>query len=228
MSAKPPVQTSTITDPIDLSHTEKAKYVYVKVVDPAPLAPRFEGPYLIVNRPSRSTIEVRIGSYVDGSPRLQTYNWNTCKIAHLREDAEPGQRPKLGRPPKAPDKISEAGTNDRSSSIDDPNSTDAPAESKQRKRRNRSHQRGANNRAVNHETSLPEVPQQSSTPAERGKIQMSDSSRPDPHPEYIRKGPLITDSMFNKWSPDMLGLPNRPVRSTRNKNPQYIDTMSTH
>ena len=83
LAARPAIQTSTVTDPIDLSWTEKAKYVYVKVDEPQGLAPRFEGPYCIVSRPSRSTVTVRIGSYVNGAPRLQTYNWNCLKIAHL-------------------------------------------------------------------------------------------------------------------------------------------------
>ena len=37
------------------------------------------------------------------------------------------------------------------------------------------------------------------------------------------KGPLITREIFEKWTPELLGIPNsRPVRSTRNKNPNYL------
>ena len=79
-AARPAIPTSTVVDPIDLSHTEKARFVYVKVDQPSGLQARFEGPYPIVSRPSRSTITVRIGSFIDGKPRLQTYNWNLCKI----------------------------------------------------------------------------------------------------------------------------------------------------
>ena len=99
MSAKPALPTSTTVNPIDISYTEKATHVYVKVEDPQGLSGKFEGPYQIVSRPSRSQVEVRVGSYASGAPRLQTYSWSSCKIAHLRPDAEVGSRPKLGRPP---------------------------------------------------------------------------------------------------------------------------------
>ena len=44
-----------------------------------------------------------------------------------------------------------------------------------------------------------------------------------PHPEYLKKGPIITQSMFQRWTPDLLDIPARPVRQTRNPNPQYVD-----
>ena len=99
ISAKPAVPTSSVVNPIDISATESATHVYVKVEDPKGLCPKFEGPYSIVSRPSRSTVQVRIGSFVNGEPRLQTYSWQSCKIAHLRSDAQEGSRPKLGRRP---------------------------------------------------------------------------------------------------------------------------------
>ena len=34
-------------------------------------------------------------------PRLQTYNWSLCKIAHLRSEDEVAERPNLGRKPGA-------------------------------------------------------------------------------------------------------------------------------
>ena len=43
-----------------------------------------------------------------------------------------------------------------------------------------------------------------------------------PHPDYVKKGPIITTEMFNKWTPDML----RPVRSTRNPNPMYVEAIA--
>ena len=101
ISSRPAIPTSTVVEPLDISHTEKAKHVYVKVEEPSGLSPRFEGPYPVVSRPSRSTVQLRIGSYADGQPRLQTYSWNSCKIAYLRDDAQIAVRPKRGRPPKA-------------------------------------------------------------------------------------------------------------------------------
>ena len=44
------------------------------------------------------------------------------------------------------------------------------------------------------------------------------------HPGYLEKGPLYTKEMWDKWTPEMLNINSsntRPVRSTRNPNPQY-------
>ena len=59
------------------------------------LSQQFEGPYKIVSRPSRSQVEVRIGSYANGLPRTSTYHWSSCKIAHMRDGATEGSRPNL-------------------------------------------------------------------------------------------------------------------------------------
>ena len=99
MSAQPGLQTSTVVNPIDISQTDSATHVYVRVDEPRGLAARFEGPYPVISRPSRSTVQLRIGSYANGTPRLQVYHWSSCKIAHRREDAKDGERPKLGRRP---------------------------------------------------------------------------------------------------------------------------------
>ena len=98
MEAKPALQTSSKSNEIDISSTESATHVYVKIDEPRGLSARFEGPYEIVSRPSRSQVEVRIGSYITGEPRLSTYHWSSCKVAHMRESASEGSRPKLGRP----------------------------------------------------------------------------------------------------------------------------------
>ena len=100
MDNKPAIQTSATVDPIDISYTENITHVYVKVDEPRGLSPRFEGPYRVMGRPSRSQVQVRIGSYADGTPRLVTYNWSWCKPAHLRENAPEGARPNIGRRPK--------------------------------------------------------------------------------------------------------------------------------
>ena len=92
MSAKPAIQTSSTENPIDISVTNKATHVYVKVEGTKGLTARFEGPYPIVSRPSRSQVEVRVGSFINGEPRLSVFHWSSCKIAHLRHDAEEGSR----------------------------------------------------------------------------------------------------------------------------------------
>ena len=99
MSANPALQTSTVTSPIDIEFTNKATHVYVKIDNPTGLSGRFEGPYEIVSRPSRSQVGVRVGSFASGAPRLQTYSWSSCKVAHLRQGQPEGSRPALGRKP---------------------------------------------------------------------------------------------------------------------------------
>ena len=188
LSARPPIPTSTKVNEVDLSYTKDAKFVYVKVDEPSSLAPRFEGPYPIVSRPSRSTIEVRIGSFANGNPRLQIYNWNLCKIAHLREGATVGQRPQLGRPSKSsnppPTKPPDATALDNV-----PNSTETlyvgDAEASREK------------------TVVGAVPTANSKQKPRGKIQTTKTasrSPSSPQSEYTR-----------------------PVRTTRNPSPNYVD-----
>ena len=104
LEARPAMQTSAKVQEIDISETDDVTHVYVKVEEPSGLAPRFEGPYEIVSRPSRSQVQVRVGSFANGLPRLLTYHWSACKPAHMREGASEGTRPKLGRPsrPQSP------------------------------------------------------------------------------------------------------------------------------
>ena len=94
---------STKTDFNDISHTNNATHVYIKVDNPQSLCPRFEGPYRIHSRPSRSTIEVILGRKKNGDLRLSTYHWSSAKVAYLRDGAADAERPKLGRPPKPKD-----------------------------------------------------------------------------------------------------------------------------
>ena len=191
MAARPALPTSSVPNPIDIAHTEKATHVYVKIEDPSGLQPRWEGPYPIESRPSRSTIIIRIGSFVDGKPRLQQYNWNTCKIAHLREDATEAQRPRLGRKP--------------ASSANDPKPTEQSEVNRTRAKVNK------RNQPVDQPIASPE------------SAIHETSNRKQPHPDYLAKGPLITNEMFDKWTPDLLNIPTRPVRATRNPNPRYVD-----
>ena len=98
MDSKPALQTSSTVNPIDISVTEKATHVYVKNENTVGLQPKFCGPYVITSRPSRSVVEVRVGSFANGQARLQRFHWSHCKIAHLRQDAKPVERPGPGRP----------------------------------------------------------------------------------------------------------------------------------
>ena len=142
-----------------------------------------------------------MGSYVNGSPTLSTYHWNSCQVAHLREDASEASRPNLGRRPNPP--------------VVQTNMADD---------------------ALGGGKSIPETPvgktndQQADRKPAKIQTRLTPIQKP-PNPN----GPVITQQMFEaaNW-PEILQIPsepsqipsgNRPVRSTRNKNPQYIDCV---
>merc|ERR1711994_395981 len=99
MSDRPGVPTTTKTSHFDIADTEQATHVYIKQ---SSLCPTFEGPYPVVSRPSRSTIQVKLSVKKDGTPVYQTYHWSWCKPAVLREGAQEAERPRPGRPSKSP------------------------------------------------------------------------------------------------------------------------------
>ena len=207
LEANPAIETSSKTTYNDISFTDNTTHVYIKKEDPRGLSPRFEGPYEILSRPSRSQVEVRLGSYVNGEVRKATYHWSSCKPAYNREGFTAGERPKLGRKAR-PDP-----TNDSPQlTVMADDQVPKDAENKQPV------EMRAIPRVSNHETSNSECSDRPSS-VERGKIQTSRQ----PHPDYLAKGDVITREMFDKWTPDLLNLPNRPVRSTRNPNPNYVD-----
>ena len=154
-----------------------------------------------MSRPSRSQVQVRVGSYANGTPRLSTYHWISCQVAHLRNSDDEVARPYLGRRPN-PTPVSTR-------------LTDAPG----------NHQTfGGKSSPLATTTNQPVKSQ----PAE---IQTSDSL-PEPRkrrrPDSPRdQRPLITRQMFDNWTPDLFGPSpsGRPVRSSRNPAPKYVDAM---
>ena len=100
LAARPPVPTSSPVSIKNIDHTLSATHVYVKQANPLSLCPKFEGPFEIISRPSRSTVQVKVGAFANGESRLLTFHWSSCKVAHMRDGAEVGSRPRLGRPPK--------------------------------------------------------------------------------------------------------------------------------
>ena len=107
LADRPPVPTSGRRVFKDISETDEASHVYVKVDKPLSLQPKWEGPYRILSRPSRSTVEVKLGMFRNGEVRKAVYHWSLCKIAYLREEQADASRPALGRPRKAPSAVSE-------------------------------------------------------------------------------------------------------------------------
>ena len=98
LTHKPPIPTSSRFIKLDIENTQNATHVYVKAANPQSLCPKWEGPYAILSRPSRSQVTVKLGLFANGDIRSQTYHWSSCRIAHMREEAIEGTRPKLGRP----------------------------------------------------------------------------------------------------------------------------------
>ena len=70
------------------SDFETATHVYVKIDQPNNLGQKYVGPHIIVDRPSNTTIQIRVGYDKRGLPRLQNHHWANCRVAHLRPDAQ--------------------------------------------------------------------------------------------------------------------------------------------
>ena len=85
----------TTYTPKDLN---SASHVYVKIENPDNLGQKYVGPHEIIDRPTNTTLVIRVGYDKNGLPRLQTVHWNNCRIAYLRPDAETLERPGPGRP----------------------------------------------------------------------------------------------------------------------------------
>ena len=232
----PGIKTSTKTTNLDISFTQNATHVYIKVDKPQSLCPKFEGPYKIHSRPSRSTIQVILGYKKNGDLRLQTYHWSSAKIAHMREGALAAQRPKLGRPPKSTslssdtnsDKLSEHSHKD--SSVNFHTTDDDIGKQITEKSVNTSDRPITD---LQNASGGQPIRERSEKSVGTAKIQTQEYyetlSGKRPHPNYLKRGPIFTKEMWDKWTPDLLGIPsstsNRPTRSTRNKNPKYVDSI---
>ena len=77
-------------------------HVYTRQYDTKGLSQKYVGPFPVISRPSRSTIEIEVGLNKDGSKRVELRHISDIKIAYLRDDATIATRPKRGRPPKSP------------------------------------------------------------------------------------------------------------------------------
>ena len=244
---RPGIPTSSKTSKLDISNTNKASHVYVKVDKPESLCPKFEGPYRIHSRPSRSTIQTILGRKKSGKLRLQTYHWSSAKVAHLRESFVEAQRPKLGRPAKdkaaestlSSDTTSELKSNKNSSvdlrasdrgenagSNEDCQQTADPPSTHQSKKQPIKARKRFRKQPISEQSADTEKTAKIQTRPNSGRspTPVPDSDEPDnptwsprPGPGNCNFGPVITREMYDQWPG------SRPTRSTRNKNPQYVD-----
>ena len=82
--------------------TETATHVYVKKDNPKGLLQTYTGPHPIVERPSHSTVKVKMGTFKSGVENVQLHHWSSCKPAQMRPDAREAEMVKRGRPSKEP------------------------------------------------------------------------------------------------------------------------------
>ena len=226
---RPGVKMSSQIKHNDITYTDNATHVYIKVDKPQSLCPRFEGPYEIHSRPSRSTIEVVLGCKKDGSLRLQKYHWSSAKIAHMREGASVAQRPKLGRPstltstPLAKNDLTSSQSSNVSENLsmnvqtsflgDDAGDTNDCQQKPKQSVRPRPIRARKKTSATNRPITVPAA-----------------SSVPQPA-NFQTAQPVFTNDMFRTRPADPLSDSNevnsqsRPVRRTRNPNPKYIDAI---
>ena len=78
--------------------TDTATHVYVKKENPKGLMQSFVGPYKIVDRPSNSTIKIKVGTFKNGAENIQLHHWSNAKPANLRADFTEAEMPTRGRP----------------------------------------------------------------------------------------------------------------------------------
>ena len=82
---KPAVPTSKLpqkeVDPPPASVT----HVYAKQHDTRGLEPRYRGPFRVISRPTRSTVEIKIGLTKAGEVRSELRSWADCKPAFRRK-----------------------------------------------------------------------------------------------------------------------------------------------
>ena len=98
---RPPAQT-TIRGPVPTyfpTVAEKATHVYLRRGKHTPLSPLNDGPLPIINRIGKSSIEIQVGSYKNGRPRLELHHWKNCKPIVLSTDIVPATKVPLGRKP---------------------------------------------------------------------------------------------------------------------------------
>ena len=92
---------------------EGVTHVFTRQHKAVGLQTPWEGPFKIASRPSRSTVQIKVGNYKNGEKRYEVRHFNDLKLAHPDSLAAPAVRPALGRPAKT------------SAPLKSPSSTDA-------------------------------------------------------------------------------------------------------
>ena len=187
------------------SIAEEVTHVYTRQHHQTGLLPSFEGPFRVAERTSRSVWKIEVGMYKDGRKRYEFRHLNDLKPAHPKSLAAPAVRPKLGRPTSSPSEASRV--------------TDANLL-----------QDGRQNRFPKPTAE----PSPSSFPTAENKqaadrVNSSGTLPGDSHATSTltdRVPASIVDSGLTTGPPPVSAFPARPVRSTRNQNPYYVDSIA--
>ena len=115
--------------------TDSATHVYLKRDNPKGLLQSYTGPHEIVERPSHSTIKVKVGTFRSGVENIQLHHWANAKPAVVRADTKLAQMPVRGRPPKNPKPTTDPEDTDDSSEAAKPALPNQRAKNKQPTRR---------------------------------------------------------------------------------------------
>ena len=87
--------------PPDVIHmppeTKSASHVYVKFEKQNNLGQKLIGPFPIIDRPTNTTLTIRVGYDAQGHPRDETHHWDRVQVAHLCPDVTDFERVRLGR-----------------------------------------------------------------------------------------------------------------------------------
>ena len=176
--------------PLNITHVYTRQHKAVGLQSP------YEGPFLIVDRPSRSTVKLEVGQFKSGEKRYEIRHLNDIKAAHPKSLAAPAQRPVLGRP-----------SNKTSARLEGHRTTEPQSDTK----------------PGNRSGSLPaETSEPASLPA------VEDKENKQTLPAAVGNTTSVTHETSNpkNQEPPSNGR-GRPVRSTRNKNPIYVDSLAT-
>ena len=179
---------------------EGTTHVYTKQHQATGLQSHFEGPFEIAEKVSNSVIKINVGSYKDGRIRYEYRHLNEIKPAHPKSLASPMQRPKLGRPAQSP-----------SSPADSRITTDAKTP------------------MVPDPIPFPQPPSTGrvDTSKQTQSIAPSVAGHETSHSDgraHLSNSPETRENSNPVISPDP---PSRPVRSTRNPKPYYVDAIWT-
>ena len=182
--------------------------VYTRQHQKTGLQAHFEGPFPVVERVSNSVMKIEVGSFKDGRKRYEFRHINDLKFAHPKSLAAPVERPKLGRPAATSVPTNgQTSTEAASSGSPEPPSPQNRFDEGQLPHPSVNNKQAAgslsaNETARNHATSNQEFRVPASAPA-RGLTNESGRTGPPPAPAFSA----------------------RPVRSTRNPSPIYVDSI---